>query len=222
MLLVLGLTDRMVGCTGISGLSKLAGTMRTGLARLPAPSECYPTRGGLVGADLEFRFAGWNCGMTVGGEETRFTAGRHAVPTAMIAAAPGPRSIAAIRLLSATFPRNWPMRGTPGPEAHAPALVAAHGLPGLARPARAGVLGGAAPDFVSARGTLFPFARCGRSSLQDLRQASGFSAASARVGNQCWFRHSLRKRPLKAWMNALSAGFPGHGTSSVTPRRLAR
>ncbi len=40
------------------------------------------------------------------------------------------------------------------------------------------------------------------------RQSSIFSRASATVGNQCWFTHSARKRPLKASMKALSVGFP--------------
>ena len=53
------------------------------------------------------------------------------------------------------------------------------------------------PDFVSMIGTLLSIAPCGRSSLWYLRQASNFSAASASVWNQCWFRHSARKRPLK-------------------------
>jgi iron complex transport system substrate-binding protein len=70
MMLVLGLTDRMVGYTGISGWNKLDETMRAGVAELPELSERYPSREVLIGADLDFWFAGWNYGMRVGGEVT--------------------------------------------------------------------------------------------------------------------------------------------------------
>ncbi|MBM3611363.1 MAG: ABC transporter substrate-binding protein [Alphaproteobacteria bacterium] len=70
MMLVLGLTDRMVGYTGISGWNKLDEEMRAGVAELPELSERYPTREVLIGADLDFWFAGWNYGMRVGGEVT--------------------------------------------------------------------------------------------------------------------------------------------------------
>lgn len=70
MMLVLGLADRMVGYTGVSGWNTLDETMRAGVAALPELSERYPSREVLVGADLDFWFAGWNYGMTVGGEVT--------------------------------------------------------------------------------------------------------------------------------------------------------
>lgn len=70
MMLVLGVTDRMVGYTGISGWNKLDETMREGVAELPELSARYPSREVLVGADLDFWFAGWNYGMRVGGEVT--------------------------------------------------------------------------------------------------------------------------------------------------------
>ncbi len=70
MMLVLGLTDRMVGYTGISGWNKLDEEMRAGVAALPELSERYPSREVLVGADLDFWFAGWNYGMRVGDEVT--------------------------------------------------------------------------------------------------------------------------------------------------------
>jgi len=70
MMLVLGLTDRMVGYTGISGWNKLDETIRAGVAELPELSERYPSREVLIGADLDFWFAGWNYGMRVGGEVT--------------------------------------------------------------------------------------------------------------------------------------------------------
>ncbi|MFW5655605.1 MAG: ABC transporter substrate-binding protein [Roseicyclus sp.] len=70
MMLVLGVTDSMVGYTGISGWNKLDAEMRAGVAELPELSERYPSREVLIGADLDFWFAGWNYGMRVGGEVT--------------------------------------------------------------------------------------------------------------------------------------------------------
>lgn len=70
MMLVLGLTDHMVGYTGINGWNKLDAEMREGVAALPELSERYPSKEVLVGADADFFFAGWNYGMKVGGEVT--------------------------------------------------------------------------------------------------------------------------------------------------------
>ncbi|WP_179380773.1 ABC transporter substrate-binding protein [Jannaschia marina] len=70
MMLVLGLADRMVGYTGISGWKTLDEDMRAGVEALPELSEKYPTKEVLVGADADFFFAGWNYGMKVGGEVT--------------------------------------------------------------------------------------------------------------------------------------------------------
>lgn len=70
MMLVLGLADRMVGYTGISGWNKLDEGMREGVAALPELSERYPSKEVLIGADADFFFAGWNYGMKVGGEVT--------------------------------------------------------------------------------------------------------------------------------------------------------
>ena len=70
MMLVLGLSDRMVGYTGISGWKTLDEEMRQGIARLPELSQKYPSKEVLIGADADFFFAGWNYGMKVGGEVT--------------------------------------------------------------------------------------------------------------------------------------------------------
>lgn len=70
MMLVLGLADRMVGYTGISGWKTLDEEMRAGVEALPELSALYPTKEVLVGADADFFFAGWNYGMKVGGEVT--------------------------------------------------------------------------------------------------------------------------------------------------------
>ncbi len=70
MMLVLGLTDYMVGYTGISGWNKLDAEMRDGVDELPELSAQYPSKEVLIGADADFFFAGWNYGMRVGGEVT--------------------------------------------------------------------------------------------------------------------------------------------------------
>ncbi|MEM9787170.1 MAG: ABC transporter substrate-binding protein [Pseudomonadota bacterium] len=70
MMLVLGLADRMVGYTGISGWKTLDEEMRSGVEELPELSAQYPSKEVLVGADADFFFAGWNYGMKVGGEVT--------------------------------------------------------------------------------------------------------------------------------------------------------
>lgn len=70
MMLVLGLTDHMVGYTGISGWNKLDADMRAGVDALPELSAKYPSKEVLVGADADFFFAGWNYGMRIGGEVT--------------------------------------------------------------------------------------------------------------------------------------------------------
>jgi iron complex transport system substrate-binding protein len=68
MMLVLGLTDHMVGFTGISGWKTLDAKMRDGIAELPELAARYPSKEVLIGADADFYFAGWNYGMKVGGE----------------------------------------------------------------------------------------------------------------------------------------------------------
>jgi len=70
MMLALGLADRMVGYTGISGWKTLDEEMRSGIDALPELSAKYPSKEVLIGADADFYFAGWNYGMKVGGEVT--------------------------------------------------------------------------------------------------------------------------------------------------------
>ena len=70
MMLALGLSDQMVGYTGVSGWKTLDAELRAGVAELPELSAKYPTREVLAGAGPDFFFAGWNYGMTVGGEVT--------------------------------------------------------------------------------------------------------------------------------------------------------
>lgn len=70
MMLVLGLADRMVGYTGISGWKTLDEKMTAGVEELPELSALYPSKEVIIGADADFFFAGWNYGMKVGGEVT--------------------------------------------------------------------------------------------------------------------------------------------------------
>jgi len=70
MMLVLGLADRMVGYTGISGWKTLDENMTAGVEELPELSPKYPSKEVLIGADADFFFAGWNYGMRVGGDVT--------------------------------------------------------------------------------------------------------------------------------------------------------
>ncbi len=70
MMLVLGLKDRMVGYTGVSGWSRIDERFKTDVADLPELSAKYPSKEVLVGAGADFYFAGWNYGLEVGGEVT--------------------------------------------------------------------------------------------------------------------------------------------------------
>ncbi len=79
MMLVLGLADRMVGYTGVSGWKTLDKDMRAGVEQLPELSPKYPTKEVLLGADADFYFAGWNYGMKVGGEVTPETLARFGI-----------------------------------------------------------------------------------------------------------------------------------------------
>ena len=69
MLLALGLEERMVGYTGISGWKTLDASMREQLAGLPELAARYPSLENLLGAGTDFVFAGWNYGMRIGGED---------------------------------------------------------------------------------------------------------------------------------------------------------
>ncbi len=80
MMLVLGLADKMVGYTGISGWKTLDEGMRAGVEALPELSAKYPSKEVLVGADADFFFAGWNYGMKVGGELTPETLAPFGIP----------------------------------------------------------------------------------------------------------------------------------------------
>lgn len=79
MMLALGLQDRMVGYTGISGWKTLDEELRRGVQELPELSPRYPTKEVLLEADADFYFAGWNYGLKVGGEVTPETLDRFGI-----------------------------------------------------------------------------------------------------------------------------------------------
>lgn len=70
MMLALGLHDKMVGYTGVSGWRNLSPELIADLGELPQLSAHYPTQEVLLNADADFYFAGWNYGLKVGGEIT--------------------------------------------------------------------------------------------------------------------------------------------------------
>jgi len=70
MMLALGLRDRMVGYSGVSGWKNLSPALINNLGELPQLSPKYPTKEVLLNADVDFYFAGWNYGFNVGGEVT--------------------------------------------------------------------------------------------------------------------------------------------------------
>jgi len=79
MMLALGLQDRMVGYTGVSGWKTLDEELRRGVQELPELSPRYPTKEVLLEADADFYFAGWNYGLKVGGEVTPETLERFGI-----------------------------------------------------------------------------------------------------------------------------------------------
>ena len=80
MLLALGLRERMVGYTGISGWKTLDASMRAQLDGLPELAARYPSLENLLDADADFFFAGWNYGMRIGGEVTPASLARFGIP----------------------------------------------------------------------------------------------------------------------------------------------
>jgi iron complex transport system substrate-binding protein len=70
MMIALGLKDRMVGYTGISGWNTGNDLLRDRLRGLPELARQYPSLEVLVASGADFYFAGWNYGMRVGGPVT--------------------------------------------------------------------------------------------------------------------------------------------------------
>ncbi|AMS14529.1 iron ABC transporter substrate-binding protein [Pseudomonas chlororaphis] len=73
MMLALGLKSRMVGYSGISGISgwkAVTPEMQAILDGLPELAAKYPSVETLLDANVDFFFAGWDYGMRVGGDLT--------------------------------------------------------------------------------------------------------------------------------------------------------
>ncbi|QXI40789.1 ABC transporter substrate-binding protein [Pseudomonas xantholysinigenes] len=70
MLLALGLRERMVGYSGISGWKSLDPALREALHGLPELAPRYPSVENLLDVDADLLFAGWSYGMQVGGPLT--------------------------------------------------------------------------------------------------------------------------------------------------------
>lgn len=70
MMVSLGLQNRMVGYSGITGWNKPTPQLLHELQGLPELASKYPTLETLLAAGTDFYFAGWNYGMRVGGDVT--------------------------------------------------------------------------------------------------------------------------------------------------------
>ena len=84
MVLALGLRDRLVGVTGISGWYKTGPEFRAALGGVPELAPKYPSLETLVAATPDFFFAGWYYGMTPGGEVTPTTLARYGINTLVL------------------------------------------------------------------------------------------------------------------------------------------
>ncbi|MCW3478478.1 ABC transporter substrate-binding protein [Neisseriaceae bacterium JH1-16] len=73
MMVALGLQNRMVGYTGITGWNKLNAPLKKALGTLPELARENPSVETLVGRNADFLFAGWNYGLRVGGDLTPAT-----------------------------------------------------------------------------------------------------------------------------------------------------
>ncbi|PWB34055.1 iron ABC transporter substrate-binding protein [Pseudomonas sp. SDI] len=80
MLLALGLRERMVGYSGISGWKTLDPALRKTLAGLPELAPRHASVENLLDVDADFLFAGWSYGMHVGGPLTPQTLAPFGIP----------------------------------------------------------------------------------------------------------------------------------------------
>ena len=80
MLLALGLRERMVGYSGVSGWKTLDPSLREALTGLPELAPRYPSPENLLDAQADFLFAGWGYGMNVGGPLTPQTLAPLGIP----------------------------------------------------------------------------------------------------------------------------------------------
>lgn len=80
MLLALGLKERMVGYSGVSGWKTPTPELQADLDDLPELAARYPSLENLLDAGADFFFAGWNYGMRIGGEVTPASLARFGIP----------------------------------------------------------------------------------------------------------------------------------------------
>jgi iron complex transport system substrate-binding protein len=84
MALALGLQDRIVGVTGITGWYKADDAFRAALGSIPELAPRYPTLEALVAARPDLFVAGWYYGMKPGSDVTPATLARHGIPTLVL------------------------------------------------------------------------------------------------------------------------------------------
>jgi len=84
MAFALGLQDRMVGVTGITGWYKTDATFKAALGNIPELAPKYPTLENLLAAKPDLFFAGWYYGMKPGGEVTPSTLQTHGIKTLVL------------------------------------------------------------------------------------------------------------------------------------------
>ena len=84
MAFALGLQDRMVGVTGISGWYKTTEEFDTERGSIPELAPKYPTMENLIAASPDLFFAGWYYGMKPGGDVTPETLALHGIETLIL------------------------------------------------------------------------------------------------------------------------------------------
>lgn len=84
MAFALGLQDRMVGVSGISGWYKTSEEFERKRGDIPEIAPKYPTLENLVAADPDLFFAGWYYGMKPGGDVTPDTLAPHGIKTLIL------------------------------------------------------------------------------------------------------------------------------------------
>lgn len=84
MAFALGLQDKIVGVTGISGWYKTTPEFNAARGEIPELAPKYPTLENLVAATPDLFFAGWYYGMKPGGDVTPETLAPHGVKTLVL------------------------------------------------------------------------------------------------------------------------------------------
>jgi len=84
MAFALGLQDRMVGVTGISGWYKTTAEFDAERGSIPELAPKYPTMENLIAASPDLFFAGWYYGMKPGGDVTPETLAPHGIETLIL------------------------------------------------------------------------------------------------------------------------------------------